>query len=199
MFLKKEKVPGPVDWVIVGLGNPGKQYADTRHNIGWAVLDRLSAGWAIPVKKLKFQATCGQGTAEGVRVLLLKPQTFMNRSGEALRACLDFYKAPLSRVIVIYDDAALALGRLRVRGQGSDGGHNGIKSILYHCRSDAFPRVKIGVGAPPRADYDLADWVLGAFSPDERPVIEDAVARACLAVTEIIKNGVEAAMNKYNG
>ncbi len=197
-FGKKKTVGGQIDWVVVGLGNPGAEYAHTRHNVGFWVLDKLSDEWHIPVKKLKFRSQYGLGPADGLRVLLLKPQTYMNLSGEALRDCLQFYKVPVSQVIVVYDDAALPLGKLRIRGQGSDGGHNGLKSILTQCRSDAFPRIKVGIGAPNHPDFDLADWVLGPFSREEAPVIGDAITRACAAVREIMARGVNSAMNKYN-
>ncbi|MDR1157265.1 MAG: aminoacyl-tRNA hydrolase [Oscillospiraceae bacterium] len=198
MFLRRKTGAGPADWVIAGLGNPGARYERTRHNVGFWALDALSKMWGIPVKKTGFHALYGLGAAGETRVLLIKPQTFMNRSGEALRDCLAYYKLPPTRLVVVYDDVSLPPGRIRVRGQGSDGGHNGLKSILYHCRSDAFPRVKIGVGAPPRPDFDLADWVLGGFAEADLPVVGEAVARACAAVAEILRGGTESAMNRYN-
>jgi PTH1 family peptidyl-tRNA hydrolase len=198
MFGGKKTTAGPIDWVVTGLGNPGGKYEMTRHNAGFMALDRLSDIWNIPVKKLGFRAVYGMGRFEDVRVLLLKPQTFMNLSGESLRDCLSFYKIPLAHAIVIHDDVSLPVGRIRIRTQGSDGGHNGIKNILYHARSDAFPRVKIGVGAPPHPEYALIDWVLGKFSKEDQPILSDAIDRACAAVGELIKNGSASAMNRYN-
>ncbi len=192
-------VSGAADWVVAGLGNPGAKYEHTRHNVGFQVIDLLSARWGIPVKKLKFQATYGQGTALSRKVLLLKPQTFMNLSGQSVRDCLAFLKLPPERLIVVYDDVALAPGRLRVRAQGSDGGHNGIKNILYHLKTDAFPRVKIGVGAASNPEYALADWVLSRPEGEDAKVIAQMRERAADAVEEIIKNGAESAMNRYNG
>ena len=201
MFFAKNRAAaaGPVDWIVAGLGNPGREYAATRHNAGFLVLDRLSARWNIPVKKLKFQSLYGLGQTGGLRVLLLRPQTFMNRSGEALRDCLRFYKVPPERAVVVYDDVSLPLGKLRVRGKGSDGGHNGIKSILYQLQTDVFPRVKIGVGAPDHPEFDMKNWVLGGFSREEEPVMQAALEHACDAAEEILCRGTESAMNKYNG
>ena len=190
---------GPVDWVIAGLGNPGRQYETTRHNVGFLTLESLSARWGISVRKLKFRSLYGLGAAVGARVLLLQPQTFMNRSGEALRDCLRFYRVVPERAIVIYDDASLPTGKIRVRAKGSDGGHNGIKSILYHLQTDLFPRVKVGVGAPDHPGFDMKDWVLGGFSKNEEPVIQAALIRAGDAVEEILRNGASSAMNRYNG
>jgi len=198
-FARKHRVSsGPVDWVIAGLGNPGREYENTRHNAGFLVLDRLSERWSIPLKQLKFQSSYGSGKAGQTRVLLLRPQTYMNRSGEALRDCLQFYKLPAERVIVIYDDVSLPVGKLRVRPQGSDGGHNGIKSILFQLQTNVFPRVKVGVGAPSHPEFDMKDWVLGGFSGKEGPVIQEALDRACDAVEEILIRGTESAMNRYN-
>jgi len=197
-FAKKHRPAGPVDWVIAGLGNPGRAYQATRHNVGFLVLDRLSGRWGIPIKKLKFQSLYGLGVACGVRLLLLYPQTYMNRSGEALRDCLRFYKVPPERVVIIYDDVSLPPGKLRVRARGSDGGHNGIKSVLYQLQTDVFPRVKIGVGGPDNPDFDMADWVLSGFSEEEGPMIREALDRACGTVEEILRRGVKSAMNRYN-
>ncbi|MDR0380430.1 MAG: aminoacyl-tRNA hydrolase [Oscillospiraceae bacterium] len=196
--MRRRTGSGPVDWVVAGLGNPGARYERTRHNVGFWAMDALSKAWDIPIKKTGFQACYGLGAAGETRVLLVKPQTFMNRSGESLRGCLAYYKLTPARLLVVCDDVSLPLGRIRVRGQGSDGGHNGLKSVLFHCRADTFPRVKIGVGAPPRADFDLADWVLGGFAAADLPVVEASVTRACAAVEEILRNGVESAMNRYN-
>lgn len=184
-----------MDWIIAGLGNPGSQYDHTRHNVGFRVADILAARWGVKLKKLKFQSV----TADAGGKLLMKPQLYMNRSGQAVRQAMDFYKLPPERVLIIYDDASLPPGKLRVRADGSDGGHNGIKDILYHLQSDRFPRVKIGVGAKPHPEMDLADWVLSAFPADERKVIEDAITRAADAAEAVIALGLEEAMNRFNG
>lgn len=159
---------GAVSYLIVGLGNPGKEYEETRHNIGFRFLDTFAAGQNTRIDRAKFKALTADVTYQGVRVLLMKPQTYMNNSGEAVREAATFYKIPTERVLVIYDDISLEPGRVRLRKKGSDGGHNGIKSIIQHLGSDAFPRVKIGVGAKPHKDYDLAAWVLGTPSPEDR-------------------------------
>lgn len=190
--------PGPVSWIIAGLGNPGGKYESSRHNAGFLALDTLAGEENIRVNRLRFKSLVGDGKVEGERVLLLKPQTFMNNSGEAIRDALFFYKLPPERLLVVYDDVSLSCGRIRVRPKGSDGGHNGIKSILYLVGSDTFPRVKIGVGSPPRKDFDLADWVLGGFSLSESEPFKQAVNNASSACREIIKNGCESAMNIYN-
>jgi PTH1 family peptidyl-tRNA hydrolase len=161
-------------------------------------LDKLAEEENIRVNRLRFKSLTGDGRVAGERVLLLKPQTFMNNSGEAVREALSFYKLPAERLLVLYDDISLPCGRLRVRPKGSDGGHNGIKSILSHVGSDEFPRVKIGVGSPPRADYDLVDWVLGSIPPSESEAYHNALSNAVLACREIIKNGCDSAMNLYN-
>ncbi len=190
---------GAPEWLIAGLGNPGLQYRRTRHNAGFEALDTLAARRGIEVARKKFKALCGEGEIAGKRVLLLKPQTFMNLSGEAVAEAAQFYKVPVSQVLILFDDISLAPGKLRVRRKGSAGGHNGIKSIIASCGSSEFPRVKIGVGAKPRPDYDLAAWVLGRFSEPDRARFEEALDRAADAVEEIVKNGVESAMNRYNG
>jgi PTH1 family peptidyl-tRNA hydrolase len=196
---KNNPVGGPPEYIIAGLGNPGKDYEGTRHNAGFMALDQLAARLATPVIRMKFKSLCGDAVIAGKRVLLLKPQTFMNLSGEAVRAAAEFYKIPLARVIVLYDDISLPAGKLRVRQKGSDGGHNGIKNIIYLTGTDVFPRVKIGVGQKPRPDYDLVKWVLGRFPANEQPLLDEALQNAALAVEEIIQNGTASAMNRFNG
>ena len=186
-------------YIIVGLGNPGVQYDMTRHNIGFHTIDYIADKHNIKIKKLKFKSVYGEGVIAGEKVYLVKPQTYMNLSGESVAELARFYKVPPERIIVINDDISLETGRIRVRAKGSAGGHNGPKSIIYLLGSDEFPRVKMGVGAPKREGGDLADYVLGRFAKDEIPVMEDAIIRACGAVEEIIKNGAESAMNKFNG
>jgi PTH1 family peptidyl-tRNA hydrolase len=198
-WLKRGKAPAaPIDLMIVGLGNPGSDYDNTRHNIGFSVIDKLAAHHGINVKKLKFQSLYGEGTAAGRRVILLKPQTYMNKSGESVRQVVEFYKLTPGRVLVIFDDASLSLGTLRLRAKGSDGGHNGIKNIIYQLRTDTFLRLKIGIGAPPHKEYDMADWVLSRFSEEERKIADDAVARSLAAVESVLAIGIEAGMNQFN-
>ena len=195
MFFKKQT---SIDAIIVGLGNPGKKYEGTRHNAGFAALDHVAEKWGVRVTKAKFDALTGTGTAAGVKVLLMKPQTFMNLSGVAVQKAADFYKVPAQRVIVLFDDISLAPGRLRVRPAGSAGGHNGIKSIISAI-GQQFPRVKIGVGERPRPEYDLADWVLSRFTPQEWAGVTARFDDVCDAVSMIMKGQLSAAQNKYNG
>lgn len=181
------------------MGNPGREYDGSRHNVGFRALEALAARHNIKIKKLKFKALTGDGDINGKRVLLIKPQTFMNLSGESVGAAMRFYKLDSTRLVIIYDDMALSCGKLRLRGKGSDGGHNGIKSILYHVRSDIFPRVKIGVGEPPNPEYDRKDWVLGGFSPSDAKLIDEAAVRAADAAECILRSGIDEAMNRFNG
>ncbi len=185
-------------YLIVGLGNPGRQYEMTRHNIGFHTIDYIADQKKVKINKLKHKALYGETEICGEKVYLIKPQTYMNLSGDSVIEFAKFYKIPPENIIVISDDISLDTGRIRVREKGSAGGHNGLKSIIYQLGSDNFPRVKMGVGSPAHADYDLADYVLGRFSRDEIPVMEDAIIRASKAVEEIIKNGAQSAMNKYN-
>lgn len=184
--------------IIVGLGNPGKKYLNTRHNIGFDAVDALASKFNIKLNKEKFNAIFGDGTICGEKVIIVKPQTFMNLSGEAVREIVSWYKENPENVLVIFDDISLPVGKLRIRPKGSAGGHNGIKSIIYQLNSDIFPRIKIGVGAPQNKDYDLADFVLGKFSKDETEVLIKSVVRVTEAVEDIIKNGAEHAMNIFN-
>ena len=196
MFFKKQT---SIDAIIVGLGNPGKKYEGTRHNAGFAALDHVAEKWGVRVTKAKFDALTGTGTAAGVKVLLMKPQTFMNLSGDAVRKAADFYKVPPDHVLVVLDDTALAVGKLRVRRGGSAGGHNGLKSIIQHLGTDQFPRLRVGVGEKPHPDYDLADWVLGRFTGEDKKAIDAAVKRAADGVECILKDGLEQGMNRFNG
>ena len=197
LFGRKEEII-PM-YLIVGLGNPGKQYDMTRHNIGFHTIDYIADKYGAKLTKLKFKAVYGETTISGEKVYLVKPQTYMNLSGDSVSEMAQFYKIPPENIIVINDDISLDVGRIRVRPKGSAGGHNGLKSIIYRLNSDTFPRGKMGVGAPKHEDYDLADFVLGRFTKEEIPVMEDAIVKAEKAVAEIIKNGVQSAMNKYNG
>ena len=185
-------------YLIAGLGNPGKQYEMTRHNIGFHAIDYIADELGVKVTKLKNKAIYGEGNIAGHKVLLVKPQTYMNLSGDSLVEFTKFYKIPNENVIVISDDIDLAVGRIRIRQKGSAGGHNGLKSIIARLGGENFQRVRIGVGAPAHEDYDLADFVLGRFGKDEIPVLEEAIIKADKAVKEIISRGVESAMNKFN-
>lgn len=195
----KQAVAGPIEWLVVGLGNPGSKYAETRHNAGFRALDAYCAKSGQKMDKMKFKSLIGEGQLGGARVLLMKPQTFMNLSGEAVRDAAAFYKLDPSHILVLSDDISLDVGRIRVRAKGSAGGQNGLKNIIYHLNSDQFPRVKIGVGAKPHPGYDLADWVLSRFTADEQETIDAAVARAMQAAEAIILSGAAQAAQKFNG
>ena len=188
-----------VDWLIVGLGNPGQKYEHTRHNMGFLVIDELAERESIPVQRLKFKALTNTAVIGGRSVLLMKPTTYMNLSGEAVGQAARFYKIPPERVLVISDDVALPQGKLRVRRSGSAGGHNGLKNIIAHLGSDQFPRVKVGVGGKPHPDSDMADWVLSPFTGQDRKAMEEAISRAADAVTLLLDQGVDQAMAKFNG
>lgn len=194
MFFQKPTA----EYLIVGLGNPGKQYAGTRHNAGFDALDHVAGRWGIRVDKAKFDGLCGLGEADGRKVLLLKPQTFMNLSGQAVGKAADFYKIPPERVIVLFDDISLPPGKLRLRKTGSAGGHNGVKSIIARMGQD-FPRVKIGVGEKPRPEYNLADWVLSRMTADERKTMEGRFDDVAGALEMMMKGQFEAAQSRYNG
>ncbi len=189
----------PIEWLVVGLGNPGPKYENTRHNAGFRALDAYCGHSGQRIERLKFKALTGEGQFGGHRVLFLKPQTFMNLSGEAVRDAAAFYKVPPERIVVLFDDISLEVGRLRVRAKGSAGGQNGVKSIIYHLQSDQFPRVKIGIGGKPHPDYDLADWVLSKFQGEDLQKIDEAAQRAWQAAEEIIRNGAAAAAQRFNG
>ena len=198
IFGKKKEYGGSFDYMIVGLGNPGKQYETTRHNAGFICLDLLSEKHGIKVNKLKFKALIGDGRINGKRCLLLKPQTFMNLSGEAVRDAADFYKIPPERIIVICDDISLEPGKIRIRRKGSAGGQNGLKNIILHLNGDNFPRIKVGIGAKPNPEYNLADWVLSHFSKDEAKLIKDAAEKVIGATEYMVKDNIDKAMSDYN-
>ena len=197
MFFGKSS--GGASWLLVCLGNPGDQYENTRHNVGFMVADELAERAKAPIQKLKFKALTNVFTISGEKVLVMKPVTYMNLSGEAVRPAADFYKIPPEHIIVISDDTALDVGKLRIRKSGSAGGHNGLKSIIQHLGTDQFPRIRVGVGKKPHPDYDLADWVLGKFQGEDRKAIAAAVERCADAVECYIKEGPDRAMNKFNG
>ena len=187
------------NWLIVGLGNPGKEYERTRHNTGFRAIDLLAAKLGCKIDKAKFQGLYAQVNYNGRKLFLLKPQTFMNLSGRSVLQLSAYFSIPPERIIVIFDDISLAPGRLRIRGDGSAGGHNGIKSIISEVGSQDFPRVKIGVGAKPNPEYDLAAWVLSTFSAKEEKDLSFALENAADAALTIIDQGVPEAANKYNG
>ena len=198
IFGKKKEYGGSFDYMIVGLGNPGKQYETTRHNAGFICIDLLAEKHGIKVNKLKFKSLMGDGRINGKRCLLLKPQTFMNLSGEAVREAADFYKIPPERIIVICDDISLEPGKIRIRRKGSAGGQNGLKNIILHLNGDNFPRIKVGIGAKPNPEYDLADWVLSHFSKDEAKLIKDAAEKVIGATEYMVKDNIDKAMSDYN-
>ena len=193
MFNKSES------WLIVGLGNPGREYERSRHNCGFRALDLLAESLTCKVDKLKFQGLYTQVSYNGKKLFLLKPQTYMNLSGRSVLQLSAYFNIPPQRIIVMFDDISLAPGRLRVRSDGSAGGHNGIKSIIQELGSQEFPRVKIGVGAKPSPDYDLADWVLSSFSAIEEKALAPALKNAGAAALAIIDHGVPEAANRFNG
>ena len=194
MFGKKQE-----SWLIVGLGNPGSQYAKTRHNCGFRAIDILAEQLNCKVDKAKFQGLYGQVNYEGCKLFLLKPQTFMNLSGRSVLQLSAYFNIPPQRIIVLFDDISLPPGRLRVRADGSAGGHNGIKSIISELGSQDFPRVKIGVGAKPEPERDLADWVLSSFTASEEKSLSGALKAAADAALSVIQRGVPDTANRYNG
>ena len=186
-------------WLIVGLGNPGREYEKTRHNTGFRCLDILADSLNIRVNRLKFQGLYGQGTYNGTKVFLLKPQTYMNLSGRSVLQLSAYFGIPPQRIIVLFDDISLPPGRLRIRADGSAGGHNGIKSIIQELGSQDFPRVKLGIGAKPNPEYDLADWVLSTFTSLVEKALAVALKNGAEGALAIIDHGVPEAANRYNG
>lgn len=184
-------------YLIIGLGNPGREYIGTRHNIGFDVITRISDDYNIPLDFKKHKALCGRGYIEGQKVLLAQPQTYMNLSGESVRELMDYYKVTAEQTVIIYDDINLDIGQLRVRPKGSAGGHNGIKSIIRHIGTQEFPRIRVGVGDKPKG-WDLADYVLSRFSAEEEPKVRDALKRAADACRTILLGDIEEAMNQFN-
>ena len=197
MFFKKDA--GGMSWLLVCLGNPGDKYENTRHNVGYMVADEVAGRQGKPIQRLKFKALTNILTISGEKVLVMKPITYMNLSGEAVRPAADFYKLPPERVLVVSDDTALPVGRLRIRVKGSAGGHNGLKSIIQHLGTDQFPRLRVGVGEKPHPDYDMADWVLGKFVGEDKKAIDAAVKRAADAIECILAEGIDRGMGKFNG
>lgn len=182
-------------YLVAGLGNPGREYEDTRHNVGFMVVDYISQKLGFSMSKIKFKGTVGEYAIDNEKVLFLKPSTYMNLSGESIRDASEFYKIPVENIIVVYDDVDITFGRIRIRPSGSDAGHNGMKSIIYQLNSNNFPRVRVGIGSP---DSNMISHVLGKFSEDEKKVLKQIIETAGSSVIEIIQNGVQSAMNKYN-
>lgn len=193
------KKSSSLDWIVVFLGNPGDKYENTRHNVGFMTADALGEKLNKPIQRLKFKALTNAVEYGGCRVLLMKPTTYMNLSGEAVREACMFYKLPPERVLVVSDDVSLPVGKIRLRRNGTAGGHNGLRSIIGQLHSDQFPRLKIGVGAKPHPDYDMADWVLGRFSKEDRKAIDAAIDRALDAMECLFTQGIDKAMSRYNG
>lgn len=198
--IEKKDAPavGNLTHLVVGLGNPGDKYTFTRHNTGFLALDFIAEKCGVKVDRVRFKSLCADTRIGEHRVLLMKPQTFMNLSGEAVRDAADFYKIPPENIIVLFDDINFDVGAMRIRRSGSDGGHNGIKSIIYQLNSDAFPRVKIGVGKKPSPDYDLADYVLGTYSDADKKTLFSAFSRVYDGVELILSGQMDKAMNLYN-
>lgn len=197
-FFANTTIPGSVEYIIAGLGNPGKQYENTRHNAGFVALDAIAKKYGASVNRIRFKSICGETCIAGKKVLLLKPSTFMNLSGQAIVEASHFYKIPAEKVIVIFDDISLEPGKLRIRRKGSDGGHNGMKNIIYLSGKDTFPRIKLGIGKKPHPDYNLADWVLSSFSKEEGQALQEAAEKAADACQWIISGNIDKAMNLYN-
>ena len=195
MFFQKK---APVSWLIVGLGNPGEKYENTRHNVGYLVADELGERGGFPIQRLKFKALTNTAAVGGQGALVMKPVTYMNLSGEAVGEAARFYKLPPDHVLVVSDDVDLPLGKLRIRTGGSAGGHNGLKSVIQHLGTDQFPRLKVGVGGKPHPDYDMADWVLGRLQGEDKKVMDEAVKRAADAVECLLQEGPQKAMNRFN-
>ena len=198
LFKKKDFSDSNIDFLIVGLGNPGSKYEGTRHNAGFICVDKIAENLQIKVNKLKFKSLIGSGKIGDKKALLMKPSTFMNLSGQAVVEAMNFYKLKPEQVLVIFDDISLDVGSMRIRRSGSHGGHNGMKNIIYLSGSDQFPRIKVGVGKKPHPDYDLADWVLSRFTESEMKLVSEVAEKSISAATLIMNNNIDRAMNLYN-
>jgi peptidyl-tRNA hydrolase, PTH1 family len=197
-FSRTAEPSGPVEYLIVGLGNPGSKYEGTRHNAGFMALDYIAEKAGASVDRIKFKGLCGFASISGKKVLLLKPSTFMNLSGQSVTEAMNFYKLPPEKVIVLFDDISLEPGSMRIRLKGSDGGQNGMKNIIYLSGKDTFARIKLGTGAKPNPQWDLADWVLSKFSSQEQKALGEAIDHANSSVALMVDGKVTEAMNKYN-
>ena len=189
---------GKLTWIVAGLGNPGLEYENTRHNAGFLTMDELAKQCGVKLDQMKFKSDCGEAMLGEVRCLLMKPTTYMNLSGDAIAAAANFYKIPPEQVLVIYDDISLPPGKLRLRRKGSAGGHNGIKSIIAQLGTEEFPRIRVGVGAKPNPQYDLADWVLSKVSEEDMTALQPALEHAADAAKKIVSGDMNGAMNLYS-
>lgn len=194
----KNKFSSSVEYIVVGLGNPDKKYENTRHNAGWLAIDHLAEKFGCKVNKIKYKSFIGECTINGARVMLMKPTTYMNNSGQAVVEAMNFYKIPPENVIVIFDDISLDVGKMRIRQKGSDGGQRGMRSIISLSGKDSFPRIKIGIGAKPNPHWDLADWVLSKFTDDEFKILGTMFDNASKAVEFIVDGKIDRAMNMFN-
>lgn len=195
---RDQKNTGSVDSIIVGLGNPGSKYENSRHNVGFLFMDRLAEKYGVKVNRVKFKGLTATAVIGGKKTLLLKPSTFMNLSGQSVTEAMRFYKLPPEKVLIVFDDISLPVGKIRIRRKGSDGGQNGMKNIIYLSAADTFPRIKIGVGAKPHPDYNLADWVLSSFNRQEYPVLVKALTDSVEAAALISSGDIDRAMSQYN-
>ena len=195
----KPEPSGPITWIVAGLGNPERQYEGTRHNVGFTFIDYCAYKYNISINRQKFHSLTGEATIGGNRILFLKPLTYMNKSGIALQEAMDFYKLPIEKLLIVFDDVSLAPGRLRVRRNGSAGGHNGVKSAIEYLNTDRFPRIKLGVGEKPHPEMDLGAWVLGHLSEEDGKAVTAAIKRAAEAMELILQDDIEKAMCQYNG
>lgn len=198
LFKKKEYASNGIEYIIVGLGNPGRQYENTRHNAGFIAMDYICDKLGVKINKIKFKSTVAEANISGKRCLLMKPSTFMNLSGQAVTEAMNFYKIPPHHTVILSDDISLDAGTIRIRRKGSDGGQNGLKNIIYLSGSDEFPRVKIGIGKKPHPDYDLKDWVLSRFTDKDKKLIGERLPDILGAVELIVADDIDKAMNLYN-
>ena len=198
LFKKKEYASNGIEYIIVGLGNPGRQYENTRHNAGFIAMDYICDKLGVKINKIKFKSTVAEAVISGKRCLLMKPSTFMNLSGQAVTEAMNFYKIPPQHTVILSDDISLDAGTIRIRRKGSDGGQNGLKNIIYLSGSDEFPRVKIGIGKKPHPDYDLKDWVLSRFTDKDKKLIGERLPDVLGAVELIVADDIDKAMNLYN-
>ena len=198
MFFKKEYSSNSIEYIIVGLGNPGRRYENTRHNAGFIAMDYIADKLGVKINKIKFKSTVGEANIAGKRCLLMKPSTFMNLSGQAVTEAMNFYKIPPQRTVIMSDDISLDVGTIRIRRKGSDGGQKGLQNIIYLSGSDEFPRVKIGIGKKPHPEYDLKDWVLSRFTDKDKKLISERLPDILGAVELIVSEDIDKAMNLYN-
>ena len=198
MFFNKEYASGGIEYIIVGLGNPGRQYENTRHNAGFIAMDYIAEKLGVNINKIKYKSTIGEANIAGKRCLLMKPSTFMNLSGQAVTEAMSFYKIPPQRTVIMSDDISLDIGTIRIRRKGSDGGQKGLQNIIYLSGSDEFPRIKIGIGKKPNPEYDLKDWVLSRFTDKDKKLISERLPDILGAVELIVSEDIDKAMNLYN-